>query len=97
MVLVLCVTVLGIGFFITIVSYLFQREKYKYLPKATIQKLSIYNSPTAWMLYSLTIAVIIGAIFFNSLINIMLGLSNVDKQQDTIIQQQQQQTDSSEQ
>jgi len=53
------------------------------------------------MLYSLTIAIIIGIIFLNSFINIIYGISNVGKQQDTLTQQQQQQeqeqTDSSQQ
>ena len=91
------VTVLGIGFFITLVSFIYRKAEYKYLPKAEIKKLNIFNSPAAWLLYSSAFAIIIGIIFVTSYINMISGISNVGKQRDTLIeQQQQQQTDSSE-
>jgi mannose/fructose/N-acetylgalactosamine-specific phosphotransferase system component IIC len=96
MTIALSVAVLGICFFITTVNFYFQYAKYKYLTKDQKKKLNSLNSPTAWFSYSFAIAIIIGIIFFTSLVNIMQGATNMAKQQDTINQQQtQQQSDSS--
>jgi mannose/fructose/N-acetylgalactosamine-specific phosphotransferase system component IIC len=94
----LLVTVLGVGFFVTTVNAYFQSAKYKYLPKEQIKHFNVFNSPRAWISYSLVIALIIASIFITSLVNIMYGSTNVVKQQDTIQQlQQQQQTDTTDQ
>lgn len=88
--LALSVVVLGIGFFICIVNWIYRRVELKNYSEW--QKRSAFNSPAAWLSYAFCIAVIIGAIFMFSLSNVMSGFSNLGKQQDTITQQQQQDT-----
>lgn len=96
--LALSVVVLGIAFFICIVNWIYRRIEIKNYSEW--QKSSAFNSPTAWALYALCIAIIIGGIFMVSLSNVMTGFSNVGKQKEAITQQQQdtltqQQNDSS--
>lgn len=92
------VAILGVCFFITTVNCYFQKSKYKYLTKESRKKLNIFNSPTAWMSYSIVIAIIIGTIFCTSFISMTVNFSKVSQQQNDLINQQNQtQTDSSQQ
>jgi predicted PurR-regulated permease PerM len=84
--LALSVTVLGIGFFICIVNWIYRRIELKNYSEW--QKRRVLNSPGAWLSYAFCIAVIIGVIFMVSLSNVMTGFSNLGKQQDTINQEQ---------
>jgi predicted PurR-regulated permease PerM len=86
--LALTVTVLGVGFFICIVNWIYGRIELKNYSEW--KKRSTFNSPTAWLSYAFCIAVIIGVIFIVSLSNVMSGFSNLGKQQDTLNQMQQQ-------
>lgn len=85
--LVLTVAVLLIACFICIVNMIFRKIECKNYSEW--HKSSIFNSPTAWGLYAVCIAIIIGGIFAVSFTNVITGFSNIGKQQNTIIQQQQ--------
>jgi predicted PurR-regulated permease PerM len=85
--LALSVVILGIGFFICIVNWIYRRIELKNYSEW--RKPSPFNSPTAWLSYAFCIAVIIGVIFFMSLSNVMNGFSNLSKQQDNLNQLQQ--------
>lgn len=95
--LTIIVAILGVAFFITTVNFYFQKSKYKYLIKAQKQQLNVFNSPSAWMTYSIIIATAIGIILCYSFIIMTTSFSNVGKQQDSLNQQLQQQTDTSSQ
>lgn len=85
--LVLSVAALLIGFFVCIVNMIYQKIEYKNYSEW--KKRSAFNSPTAWGLYAVCFAIIIGWIFAVSFTNVITGFSNVFKQQNNIIQQQQ--------
>lgn len=84
--LVLTVAILLIGLFICIVNSIYRKIETK--NHSEWKKSSVFNSPNAWTLYAICIAIIIGGIFITSFRNVMTGFSNVGKQQNTITQQQ---------
>jgi len=84
--LFLTVAVLLIGLFICIVNMIYQKIESKNY--SDWKKNSVFNSPNAWAFYAICIIVILVGVFIFSLRDIMVGISNVGKQQNTITQQE---------
>lgn len=93
------VTVIGICFFISIVNFYFQKEKYKYSTEEELKKLPFLKSPSSWLIFAAVSALIIGGTLIMSMVNIMTASTGFDKQQNEINQYQEdlsnQSTDSS--
>lgn len=85
--LYLTVAVLLIGIFICIVNMIYRNIECKNYSEW--KKNSVFNSPKAWAIYGICMALILGGILVSSFTNVMAGFSNVGKQQDTLTQQQQ--------
>ena len=85
--LFLTIAVLLIGCFICIVNMIYRSIEVKNY--STWKKNSIFNSPKAWGVYASCIAIILCGIFISSLTNVIVGFSNVGKEQNTMTQQQQ--------
>lgn len=90
----LMIAVLLICCFICIVNMHYRKIECKNYSEW--KKNSVFNSPKAWGLYATCIAIILGGLFIVSIKNVVIGVSNIGKQQDTITQQlQEQQQDTS--
>lgn len=87
--LFLTVAFLLISCFICLVNMHYREIECK--NHSTWKKYSAFNSPKAWGLYASCIALILGGIFVVSIRNVVVGLSSIAKQQDSITQQHQQQ------
>lgn len=83
----LMVAVLGVLFFITATNMFFQKARYKYMTKWERNRQNRFQSPTAWLCYSIAIASVIAYIFISSMITVSTGFSNVGKQQNNLEQQ----------
>jgi purine-cytosine permease-like protein len=82
------VSVIGICFFISVVNFYFQKEKYKYSMEEELKNLPVLKSPSTWLISAIVSALIIAGTLFMSMANIVNGLSGVENGQNTINQYQ---------
>lgn len=84
------VSIFGLIFFISVVNFYFQKQKYRYSPKEEIRRLPLSKSPTTWLVCAIISVIVIGGAFVISIKNITAGFSGLGKQQNSINEYQNQ-------
>ena len=82
----LTIAALLIGCFICITNFIYGKVELKNY--STWRKNSALNSPTAWMIYGICLALMLGGVFVVSGSNVLSGFMSAGKQQNAAILQQ---------
>ena len=82
----LTIAALLIGCFICITNFIYRKVELKNY--SSWRKNSSFNSPTAWMIYGICLALMLGGVFIVSFSNVLGGFVSAGQQQNAAIQQQ---------